>query len=171
MQVCGHQWYVWTHGRRYRQSGELPSHSVISSGHQKHGNNPFRCYFHRYLHRGLTMPPLTSRRPATTSKTSTSAWQEVTSTLRTWSVNRMTSSGRMNSEMHWSLGAEGEIGQAEFDLHRSGLENTRCNVVVNLFDCPYLSQNALCLEAPPLCLCSDSHSSAHRHKCSIPHIP
>lgn len=127
-------------------------------------NHSFWCCFHRYSHHGLTMPQPTLRQPVTTSKTSTSGWQEVTSTLRTWNVNRTTSSGRTNSK-EWSQGAEGEIGLAEFDLHGLGLEKM-IEIITMLwisFNSPCLSQNALCLEAPPLCFCSDSHSSAHRH--------
>lgn len=52
----------------------------------------------RFSHHGPTMPLLTLRRPATTSRTSTSAWLAATSTSRTWSANRTTCSGRKSSE-------------------------------------------------------------------------
>lgn len=137
----------------------------------------FDVIFPRYLHHGPTTRPLISKQLVTTSRTSTSAWQAVTSTLRTWSVNRTTSSERTSSEgwrsdggveRQWSDGGQrwgglNGIYCAGFRSHTE--QNRQCDNVVNLFQ-PALSfpECSLLIVSTPLrCLCSDTYSSAHRH--------
>lgn len=138
--------------------------------------NQFWCHFSRYLHPGPTMPPLILKQLVTTSRTSTSGWQAVTSTLRTWSVNRTTSSARTSSEgwrsdggverqcsdggQRW--GGLNGIYWAGFRGHAE--QNRQRNDVVNLFQ-PALSfpECSLLIVSTPLrCLCSDT-ITAHRH--------
>lgn len=119
------------------------------------------------------MPPLISKQLVTTSRTSTSAWQAVTSTLRTWSVNRTTSSARTSSEgwrsdggveRQWSEGGR-EMRRAERHLPHWVQRLRRIDNAVNLFQ-PALSFPAcslLIVSTPLRCLCSDTYSSAHRH--------
>lgn len=136
----------------------------------------FICHLPRYLHRGPMMPPLTSKQPATTSRTSTSAWQAVTSTLRTWSVNRTTSSARTSSERWRSDGrvarqCRDETGWTGF----TELTQNRIHNAVNLFQ-PASSIHpsvlfARCLHTSPVSLFRFIQFSTQTHKHSIAHIP